>query len=442
MIPDLVGWMFPIIFALILLGIPVAFTLIFTGFVFGCLIFDFNVWLVSIQMHDRLLDVTSNFVLAAIPLFIMMGAVLERSGLAQRLFTAIQVWLYPVPNGLGLTTLVMCTLLAAASGVVGAVEVLVGLMAIPAMKKARYKDDLIAGTVCAGGSLGTIIPPSVLVVVYASAADISVGDMLAGVIIPGLMMVAGFGLYILVRGFFEKKEKAPMPAEFIGMSFAQKIKLTLTAIVPTMLLIVVVLGSILTGTATPTEAGGLGVAGAIILALFSQGLTWRTLWQSLSQTIVVTGAITVIIFGGVAFTSIFVIGGGKTLILDAIAAFDLSATQTLLVFLLMIFVLGFFLDWVSVILISIPIFAPVVRIYGIDPVWFGVLVCIMLQTSYLTPPMAPSIFYLRSIAPSDMSYRSMYLGVLPFIVIQLIVLAIVIFYPWSATYLPTVLFRL
>ncbi len=442
MIPDLVGWMFPIIFALILLGIPVAFTLIVTGFIFGCLIFDFNVWLVSIQMHDRLLDVTSNFVLAAIPLFIMMGAVLERSGLAQRLFTAIQIWLYPVPNGLGLTTLVMCTLLAAASGVVGAVEVLVGLMAIPAMKKARYKDDLIAGTVCAGGSLGTIIPPSVLVVVYASAADISVGDMLAGVIIPGLMMVAGFGLYILVRGFFEKKQKAPMPPEFIGMTLAQKIKLTLTAIVPTLLLIMVVLGSILTGTATPTEAGGLGVAGAIILALFSQGLTWRTLWQSLSQTIVVTGAITVIIFGGVAFTSIFVIGGGKTLILDAIAAFDLSATQTLLVFLLMIFVLGFFLDWVSVILISIPIFAPVVRIYGIDPVWFGVLVCIMLQTSYLTPPMAPSIFYLRSIAPSDMSYRSMYLGVLPFIVIQLIVLAIVIVYPWSATYLPTVLFRL
>lgn len=442
MIPDLVGWMFPIIFALILLGIPVAFTLIVTGFIFGCLIFDFNVWLVSIQMHDRLLDVTSNFVLAAIPLFIMMGAVLERSGLAQRLFTAIQIWLYPVPNGLGLTTLVMCTLLAAASGVVGAVEVLVGLMAIPAMKKARYKDDLIAGTVCAGGSLGTIIPPSVLVVVYASAADISVGDMLAGVIIPGLMMVAGFGLYILVRGFFEKKQKAPMPPEFIGMTLAQKIKLTLTAIVPTLLLIMVVLGSILTGTATPTEAGGLGVAGAIILALFSQGLTWRTLWQSLSQTIVVTGAITIIIFGGVAFTSIFVIGGGKTLILDAIAAFDLSATQTLLVFLLMIFVLGFFLDWVSVILISIPIFAPVVRIYGIDPVWFGVLVCIMLQTSYLTPPMAPSIFYLRSIAPSDMSYRSMYLGVLPFIVIQLIVLAIVIVYPWSATYLPTVLFRL
>jgi tripartite ATP-independent transporter DctM subunit len=441
MIPDLVGWMFPLIFSLIFLGIPVAFTLIFTGFLFGCLIFDFNIWLVSIQMHDRLLDVTSNFVLAAIPLFIMMGAVLERSGLAQRLFTGIQIWLYVVPNGLGLTTLIMCTLLAAASGVVGAVEVLVGLMAIPAMKKARYKDDLIAGTVCAGGSLGTIIPPSVLVVVYASSADISVGDMLAGVIFPGLMMVAGFGIYILVRGFFEKKCPAP-PAAVLALSLGEKLKITLTAVVPTMLLIVLVLGSILTGTATPTEAGALGVAGAVVLALFSQGLTWRTLWQALSQTIQVTGAITVIIFGGVAFTSVFVIGGGKTLILDTIAIFELSGTQTLLVFLLMIFVLGFLLDWVSVILISIPIFAPVVRIYGIDPIWFGVLVCIMLQTSYLTPPMAPSIFYLRSIAPSDMSYRSMYLGVLPFIAIQLIVLAIVLLYPLTATYLPTVLFRL
>lgn len=443
MIPDLVGWMFPMIFGLILLGLPVAFVLIVTAFLFSSLIFDFNVVRVAIQMHDRLMDVTSNFVLAAIPLFIMMGAVLERSGLAERLFAAIRIWLRGVPNGLALTTLLMCALLAAASGVVGAVEVLVGLMAIPAMKRAGYKDDLIAGTVCAGGSLGTIIPPSVLVVIYASAADLSVGDMLAGVMIPGLLMVVGFGLYILIRGLIEGRQRTTeADTETDPMTFAQKIALSLKAIVPTFLLIALVLGSILSGTATPTEAGAIGVAGAVVLAWFSKGLSFRTFSEALSQTVLVTGAITVIIFGGMAFTSVFMIGGGKGLILDVMDALDLSATQIMLVFLFLIFVLGFFLDWVSVILISIPIFVPVIQAYGIDPVWFGVLVCIMLQTSYLTPPMAPSIFYLRSIAPKSMGYRSMYLGVLPFIAIQLLVLAIVVAYPSAATYLPTVLFRL
>lgn len=443
MIPEFVGWMLPVALLLILLGLPVAFVLLVTAFGFGCLIFDFNVTRLGIQVHDRLIDVTSNFVLAAIPLFIMMGAILERCGLAQRLFAAINLWLYKVPSGIALTTLVMCTLLAAASGVVGAVEVLVGMMAIPAMRKARYKDDLIAGTVCAGGSLGTILPPSVLVVVYASSADISVGDMLAGVIIPGLLMVLLFGVYLFIRGYTDAKTMACEPdPEAYGMTLAGKLRLTLMSVAPTVVLIGIVLGSILMGVATPTEAGGLGVLGSLSLAVLYRELTLSKFVQALRQTVLITGAITVIIFGGIAFTSVFMMGGGKSVILDLMTTLNLSPAGTVVIFLAMIFVLGFFLDWVSVILLSIPIFAPIIHELGVDPVWFGVMVCVMLQTSYLTPPMAPSIFYLRSIAPANMSYRAMYLGVLPFITLQLLVLGIVALFPQTATWLPEVLFRL
>ena len=442
MIPEIVGWMLPIALLLIMLGLPVAFVLLLTAFGFGCLIFDFNVTRLGIQIHDRLIDVTSNFVLAAIPLFIMMGAVLERCGLAQRLFGAIRIWLYKVPSGLALTTLVMCTLLAAASGVVGAVEVLVGMMAIPAMRQARYKDDLIAGTVCAGGSLGTILPPSVLVVIYASSADLSVGDMLAGVIIPGLLMVLLFGIYLFMRGLTDAKTMAlTSEPEVSQMTLRKKLSMTAFSIAPTLLLITIVLGSILMGIATPTEAGGLGVLGALCLAVIYRELTLRKFLQALSQTVLITGAITVIIFGGIAFTSVFMMGGGKSVILELIQTWNLSPTGTVVVFLAMIFILGFFLDWVSVILLSIPIFAPIVHELGIDPVWFGVMVCVMLQTSYLTPPMAPSIFYLRSIAPVDMSYKAMYLGVLPFIALQLVVLGIVAWVPQTATWLPQILFK-
>jgi len=438
----LVAWMFPIAFGLILLGLPVAFTLLAVALVFGWLLFEGNLTLIGVQAHDRLLDVSSNYVLAAIPLFICMGCILERSGLAERLFNAVRLWLGRLPSGLALTTIVMCAILAAASGIVGAVEVLVGMMAVPAMMKAGYRHDLIAGTVCAGGSLGTIIPPSVLVVVYASTANVPVGDMLAGVIVPGLLMVALFVGYIFLRGVLRPQDAPRVPPEEARTSLVEKLRVTLLAFVPCVGLILAVLGTIFLGIASPTEAGALGVVGALVLAAAYRRMSVRMLVESLRQTMMITSMIMVIIFGGIAFTSVFMIGKGGDLVLQLVEHLALGPAGMIALFMAIVFLLGFFLDWVSVILIAVPIFAPLVKQAGIDPVWFGVMVCVALQTSYLTPPMAPSIFYLRAIAPPEMTYGQMCRGVVPFVVIQLLTLLAVALVPTMATYLPQILFRL
>lgn len=437
-----VAWMFPIAFGLILLGLPVAFCLLVVAFAFGLSLFDGDLALIGLQMHDRLMGVSSNYVLAAIPLFILMGAILERCGLAERLFQAVRLWLGRLPAGLAVTTLVMCALLAAASGVVGAVEVLVGMMALPAMSRAGYRGDLAAGTVCAGGSLGTIIPPSILVVVYASATRVSVGDMLAGVLIPGVLMVSLFAGYMVLRGWLRPEHAPVVPPEEVDMPLARKLRISLLAFLPTVGLIVTVLGTIFAGVASPTEAGALGVVGALVLAVVYRDLTGRALLEALRQAMMITGMIMVIVFAGIAFTSVFMIGRGGELVEGLVAALDLGPAGMVALFLAILFVLGFFLDWVSVILIAIPIFDPLVRASGVDPVWFGVMVCVVLQTSYLTPPMAPSIFYLRAIAPPEMSYGEMCRGVAPFVLIQLFVLAIVAAAPSTATWLPTILFTL
>jgi len=431
--------MFPAAFSLILIGIPVAFSLLVVAVTFGYFIFGETI---GIQAQSRLLDVAGNYVLAAIPLFIFMGAVLERSGIAERVFGALRLFLGRLPGGLALTTLAMCAIFAAAAGVVGAVEILVGMMAIPAMMKAGYRNDLIAGTVCAGGSLGTIIPPSVLVVVYASVTDLSVGDLLAGVILPGLLMVLFFGIYVFMRAVIWPEDAPPPPAEDLGVPLAEKLKTLAFALAPCVFLIASVLGSIFAGLASPTEAGALGAVGAILLSLIYRTFSFELLVSALTTTLTISSMIMFIIFGGVAFTSIFIVSGGGDLVRDFVAAADLGPAGLVLLFLGIVFLLGFLMDWVSVILIAIPILSPIARDAGIDPVWFGVLACVALQTSYLTPPMAPSIFYLRSIAPPEMTYLQMYRGVLPFVAIQLLVLLVVFLFPPLATYLPTVLFRL
>ena len=431
--------MFPAAFSLILIGIPVAFSLLVVAVFFGSLVFGDAI---GIQAQSRLLDVAGNYILAAIPLFIFMGAVLERSGVAERVFGALRMFLGRLPGGLALTTLAMCAIFAAAAGVVGAVEILVGMMAIPAMMKAGYRNDLIAGTVCAGGSLGTIIPPSVLVVVYASVTDLSVGDLLAGVILPGFLMLLFFAFYVFMRALVRPGDAPPPTAEDVDVPFAEKLKTLAFALAPCVFLITSVLGSIFAGFASPTEAGALGAIGAILLSLIYRTFSLDLLVSVLTTTITISGMIMFIIFGGVAFTSIFIVSGGGDLVRDFVAATELDPARLVLLFLGIVFLLGFLMDWVSVILIAIPILSPIIREAGIDPIWFGVLVCVALQTSYLTPPMAPSIFYLRSIAPPEMTYLQMYSGVMPFVAIQLLVLTSVFMFPALATYLPTILFRL
>ena len=428
--------MFAALFVLVFAGIPVAFSLIIISVVFGYMVFGA---LIFLQLYGPLLHTASNFVLAAIPLFIFMGAILERSGIAKRLFFALQLWLGGLPGGLALSTIAMCAVFAAASGVVGAVEIVVGLMAIPAMSKAGYRNDLIAGTICAGGSLGTIIPPSVIVVVYASIAQLSIGKLFAASILPGLLMVVFFVLYILIRSMIRPGDAPPLPPEDRAMPAGSKMKITLTALLPPLALIVLVLGSLLAGVASATEAAAVGAAGTVVLALMFRELNMKLMSDALNVTLRITAMIMLIVAGGTMFTSIFAVTGGAQLVRDTVAGIGYGNAGIIAFFLLVVFFAGFVLDWVSIVLIFIPIFAPIVKSAGIDPIWFAMMVLVVIQTSYLTPPMAPSIFYLRSIAPRDMTYGQMYRGVLPFVGAQMLVLVVIILIPEVATWLPDML---
>jgi tripartite ATP-independent transporter DctM subunit len=429
--------MFPVLFGLIFLGVHVAVALIITSFIFGYISFGEYA---AMQLFGPVLQVASNFILAAVPLFILMGAILERSGVARRLFDALQIWLGRLPGGLALTTIAMCAVFAAAAGVVGAVEIVVGLMAIPAMRAYNYDRGLVAGTVCAGGSLGTMIPPSVVVVIYASISQMSIGDLFAAIILPGALMVALFMFYIVFRAWMRPQDAPPVTPE-VALPMRDRLAITFKGLVPPLLLIVAVLGSILMGIASPTEAAAVGALGALILAIAGREMSRQVLTSSLSQTINITAMTMFIVIGGTMFTGIFAATGGGRLISSLVADLGLSSFVVVALFLAIAFVLGFVLDWVSIVLICVPIFVPIIRAAGVDPIWFAVLFIIMMQTSYLTPPMAPSIFYLKAIAPPDFNYGHMYRGVIPFVAMQVLTMIAVATLPFLATWLPSVLLR-
>jgi tripartite ATP-independent transporter DctM subunit len=431
-------WMFPALFLLVFLGFPVAFSMIALSFVFGFWFFGDTL---GPQMFSQLHAVATNYVLTALPLFVFMGAALERSGIAERLFIAIQLWIGKLRGGLALTSISMCGVFSACSGVVGAVETVVGMMAIPPMVKQKYKHDLISGTICAGGSLGTIIPPTVVVIVYGSIVEESIGDLFAGVVIPGLIMTAFFLGYIIIRCYL-KPEDAPAldTGNEPHVPLSHKLYVTMIAIVPALVLVVAVLGSILAGIASPTEAAAVGALGAILL-IFAYGKTSVSVFADvLTRSIKINAMVMFAVMGGVMFSSIFLVNGGNDLIREFLSTFNPSKTQLIILMLAVIFLLGFILDWVAIVLICMPIFTPLIRAAEIDPIWFGIMVCVVIQTSYLTPPVAPSIYYLRAIAPPEIKLVSMFKGVIPFIICQLVVLFIVAMYPPTALWLPEVIF--
>ncbi|SMD02589.1 TRAP transporter, DctM subunit [Fulvimarina manganoxydans] len=438
--------MFPALFALVLAGIPIAFSLALVAAAAGFARFGM---LAPAQLYGSFYSASTNFILAAIPMFVLMGAILERSGIAERLFKVMQLWMARLPNGLAIATIAMGAVFAAAAGVVGAVEVMIGMMAIPAMQRMRYDNSLIAGTICAGGSLGTMIPPSVIAVMYASLAQMSVGELLAGMMLPGLLMVALFVVYILVDGSIARRRQpvslgasaletgSAGADELLDVSLADKLKLTATSLAPIIALIVAVLGSLLAGIASPTEAAAVGAVGALILSIAYRRFSFAMLRESLHITVRISAMILLIVAAGTMFMGTFAANGGSSLIRSAVAGAGLGEAGMIVFFLLIVFLLGFVLDWTANVLICVPLFTPFIRSAGIDPVWFGTLVIIVIQTSYLTPPMASSIFYLKSIAPSDMTYGQMCRGVVPFILLQVATLLIVALFPALATWLPS-----
>ena len=428
-------WMFPTLFLLIFLGFPVAFSLIGIAFAFGIFTFGDAVFF---QFISKIEGIASNFILAAVPLFVFMGSMLERSGIAQQLFSAIHMWTRKLPGGLAIGAIIMCIIFAASTGVIGATESVVGLLAIPAMLKHKYSHSLISGTICAGGSLGTIIPPSVVVVVLGPIADVSIGDLMVGMIFPGLILAFLYIIYILILCTI-RPENGPTITEedeIDKLSFNQKIYITFKALVPPLLMIFAVLGSIMFGWAAPTEAAALGAGGSLILSFAYKKFSIKTFKEALIKTITVTSMIMFILMAGSLFTGVFAASGGMSLMKDLVNSFNLSPWAFLFAFLIIIFIAGFFLEWISILLIFIPIFTPIIVHLGFNPVWFCVLVLIMIQTSYLTPPMAPAIFYLRGVSPPEMSLTSMYKGVIPFVLIQVLALGIVVIFPETVTWLP------
>lgn len=436
MTSQLVLWMFPALMLLIFLGIPVAFSMMLTALGFGLM--RFGGTLVH-QFAQRVDDVATNYVLGAIPLFIFMGSILERAGIAERLFDALYMWTRRMPGGLAVAALMMCTIFAAASGVVGATETLVGMLAIPAMMKRRYNPKLVSGTICGGGSLGTIIPPSVPVVVLAPIATLPVGDLLAGILVPGLLMSSLFILYIIVVCAL-KPELAPPETDPDPRSLGEKLKFTATALVPPGILIFTVLGTLFMGLATPTEAAACGSFGVFVLAIIYGRMSWSVLYQASIQTVSLTAMILAIVLAGSMFSGVFFASGGMAATQGILREFGLSPWSVIAIILFVAFLLGFIVDLISIVLILVPISMPLVKQFGIDPIWFSVIFLVMLQTSYLTPPMAPSIFYLKAIAPPEIRLKDMYWGVIPFICCQLVVLILLLVFPQLATWMPRMMY--
>ncbi|WP_404295501.1 TRAP transporter large permease subunit [Halomonas sp.] len=428
--------MFPALMTFIIAGFPIAFSMIVVASLFGMIQFGD---VAAYQLLTKIEDTASNSILAAVPLFIFMGAMLERSGIAERLFGAIHLWTHRLPGGLGVGAIIMGTLFAASSGVVGATEAVIGMLAIPVMLKHHYSKSLMSGTICASGSLGTAIPPSITVVVLGPVAGVSVGSLFSGLLIPGFLMAVMFLVYIIGVAYL-KPEMAPRVVESEDeVEWPERLRITLVALVPTMALIFTVLGTILMGIATPTEAAACGALGSVLLALAYRNLTRDVLWHAAIKTMNISAMILLIVLGGSMFAGVFFASGGLATVQSMLMDTGLNPWMIIGLILLIAFIAGFVLDLISVVLIIVPVAMPIVRMLGFDEIWFCVAFLVVLQTSYLTPPLAPAIFYLRAITPPEVTLRHMYRGVVPFIACQLVVLALVLAFPMIATWLPEVM---
>lgn len=429
-------WMFPVLLVLIFIGVPVAFALMTVALVFG--VAQFGEAVVVIFAH-RVEEVGASHILAAVPLFIFMGAMLEKSGIAEGMFETIHYWTRLLPGGLAVGTIVICVLFAASSGVVGATETVVGMLATPVMLRAGYDKGLISGTICAGGSLGSIIPPSVLVIILATIADLGIGELFAAMIFPGLVLAGLYILYILGFAYVRPGVAPPPEPETDDVPLKIRLWRTVVVLVPPFSLIAAVLGSIIFAIAVPTEAAAIGAIGGLVLAVLYRKFSWRALREALLTTLSITAMVLTIVVGGLMFAGVFAGAGGLLAVQNMLAGAALGPWGTVWLILLVTFVAGFVIDLISIMLILVPLAMPIVTGLGFDPVWFCIALLIMMQTSMLTPPMAGAIFYFRAIAPPEITLRDMYRGVVPFILLHFAVLAVIIAFPSVVLWLPSAL---
>ncbi len=425
------------LFIFIFVGFPISFTLIFLGLVFGYIgIGKVVFYLMTLQVFT----IMTETLLAAVPLFLFMGYVLERTGLMNRLFHGFQLLLAPVKGSLYIAVLSTATLFAAATGIVGASVTILGVMAAPIMRKSGYSTRLSAGAITAGGTLGMLIPPSVMLVVMGPVVGAPITELFAAAVVPGILLASLYTVYALLRCYINPELGPALPQELRAGSFAEILRELLLGIIPLAVLILAVLGSILAGLATPTDAAAMGAAGALLLAVAYRRLSWKNLQEAVYATIVTSSMILLLVAASNFFGAVFARLGTATLIAEALLDLPFPPTVILIFILGLIFLLGWPLEWVPIVLIVIPIFMPLITELQIDLVWFCTLVAVCLQTAWLSPPVALSAYYIKGVVP-QWSLSDIYIGMMQFMVIQVMGLLLVLFFPQLALWLPEMLFR-
>lgn len=423
---------------IILLGFPITFTLVAMGVFFGY-------YAMGSRIFDLIVtntyDVMSNDVLTAVPLFLFMGYMVERSNILDRLFYSVQMAARNVPGSLAVATLITCALFATATGIVGAVVTLMGLLAFPAMLKAGYDTKLSAGVICAGGCLGILIPPSVLLILYGATTSVSVVQLYAAAFIPGFMLAGFYIVYVVVRVMIDPK-LAPRPPEFDKpVPLGEVVWALATSFFPLALLILSVLGAILFGLATPSEAAAVGAGGSIVLAAAYKSLTFQRLKEAVYLTARTSAMVCYLFIGSWTFSSVFSYLGGHEVIEHWVLAANLSSTGFLILAQFIIFLLGWPLEWTEIIIIFVPIFLPLLKTFSIDPLMFGILVALNIQTSFNTPPMAMAAYYLKGVSPPHVKLTQIFAGSLPFVFLVFLAMTLVYIFPDIALWLPRTLYK-
>ncbi len=447
-----IGWLTLLLFGslalLLMLGLPMAFC---TGSLAVVFLFVFGNGAILNMLPSRVFPFMTDYQLSAVPLFIFMAAVLEKAGIIEELFDVIYKWLGALKGGLASATVLACTVLAAMVGVVGATEVTMGMIALPAMLKRGYDPKLACGALLAGGTLGILIPPSVMAIVYAVVAQQSLGELLIGSVFPGLLLSGIYIAYVTLRCYINPSLGPALPVEE-RVSLPEKLRLLRNTITP-ILVILLVLGVIFFGIATPVEAAGIGTFGALIVSALHRRLNWTNLYEASIATLKATAMVMWIFFGATMFVGFFIVKGGQTFVAETILGTGLAPYGILLLMMCVLFVLGMFLDWVGILLLTVPIFLPIMKsltfagafgLPGVEPgkvaLWYGVIFMVNMQMAFLSPPFGYSLFYLKSVAPPQISMAMIFRAALPFIGLQALGLSLCIIFPQIVLWLPSKLY--
>jgi tripartite ATP-independent transporter DctM subunit len=443
--PQVGMFMLGLFIFIIMLGFPIAFTLIAMGVGFGYYayytpgqeFFDNRIFSLLVQ---KTFEVTSNDVLTAVPLFLFMGYVVERSNILDRLFRSLQIAAKGLPGSLAVATLLTCAMFATATGIVGAVVTLMGLLAFPAMLRAGYDTRLAAGVVCAGGCLGILIPPSILLIVYAATAGISAVKLYAAAVFPGFLLAGLYVGYTIARAVINPALAPKLPPEETDVPFLEVVRALATSFLPLALLIVSVLGAILFGLATPSEAAGAGALASLVLAAAYGALNFQMLKESVYLTARATAMVCYLFIGSWTFSAVFALLGGQSVVEQFFLSMNLSSIQFLILAQFIIFLLGWPLEWTEIIIIFVPIFLPLLATFQVDPIFFGILVALNTQTAFNTPPVAMAAFYLKGVAPPHVKLSDIFNGALPFVGMVFLCMVLVYVFPGLVLWLPDYLY--